>query len=61
MDDHLVMIAVLAEALLERSAPCWVAVLDFEKVFDSVKHEALWQSLDQGSRVIFANLEASVL
>ena len=36
---------LLYEKLNEKSLDLWVAAVDFEKAFDSVSHESIWEAL----------------
>ena len=48
-DDHLLTVSMLIEKSWEYKCPLWIALVDFEKAFDTVDHIALWQVLvDQG-------------
>ena len=44
-EDHLFTVAQLAEKFTEFRLPLWVAVVDFEKGFDCVEHEAIWEAM----------------
>ena len=43
--DHLLAAAQLIEKSQEYNFPIWLALVDFEKAFDSVEHSALWEVL----------------
>ena len=48
-DDHLFAITMLYEKTKEWNKPLWLAAVDFQKAFDTVNHEAIWQALrEQG-------------
>ena len=44
-EDHLFIVAMVQEKADEYRFPLWFAALDFQKAFDSVEHQALWNSL----------------
>ena len=44
-DDHLLTLVLLYEKLNEQNLDLWIAVVDFEKAFDSVSHESIWETL----------------
>jgi len=44
-EDHLLSTALLIEGSLEFNEELWLALVDFEKAFDSVDHDALWSVL----------------
>ena len=44
-DDHLLTLVLLYEKLNEQNLDLWIAVVDFEKAFDSVSHESIWEAL----------------
>jgi hypothetical protein len=47
--DHLFTITIVQEIADEWQIPLWVAAVDFKKAFDSVTHQALWDSMaEQG-------------
>ena len=43
--DHLLAATILIEKCGEHGCPLWLALVDFEKAFDLVDHEALWRTL----------------
>ena len=43
--DHLLAVTLVMEKSREFNLPLWVAMVDFEKAFDSVEHEPLWEVL----------------
>ncbi len=47
--DHLLTMTLLFEKSREWNAALWVGLVDFEKAFDSVEHEALWEALREES------------
>ena len=60
-DDHLLAISLLIEAHSEHKLPLWFCAIDFEKAFDSVEHNYLWQSLvEQGVHIQYVRLLASL-
>lgn len=44
-EDHLLTITLLAEVMMERQQPLWVAALDFQKAFDTISHQAVRKAL----------------
>eukprot|EP00973_Karenia_brevis_P000277 38848-Karenia_brevis.AAC.1 len=44
-DDHLLTVVQLIEKHSEFNLPLWAAAIDFEKAFDSIEHDSLWQAL----------------
>ena len=46
-EDHLVSTTLLLERAAEWNVDIWLALVDFEKAFDSVEHDALWQVLER--------------
>ena len=44
-DDHLLTLTLLLERSSEWNAEVWLALVDFEKAFDTVEHAALWAAL----------------
>ena len=44
-EDHLLAVSLLVESCNEWNAELWLALVDFEKAFDTVEHEALWSTL----------------
>jgi exonuclease III len=44
-EDHLLTLVLLYEKLNEQSLDLWIAAVDFEKAFDSVSHESIWEAL----------------
>eukprot|EP00973_Karenia_brevis_P029337 4045647-Karenia_brevis.AAC.1 len=45
-DDHLLAVTQIIERSRESDYPVWMALVDFEKAFDTVEHEALWKVLE---------------
>jgi hypothetical protein len=46
-DDHLFAISLVAEKLNEFNQPLWIAVVDFQKAFDTIDHRSLWEALEE--------------
>ena len=46
-EDHLLAVTLLWESAKEWNIDLWLAVVDFEKAFDTVEHSALWISLSE--------------
>jgi hypothetical protein len=44
-DDHLLTLTLLVERCSEWNSEVWLALVDFEKAFDTVEHTALWAAL----------------
>ena len=44
-DDHLLTIVMLIEKSSEYQLPLWFCAVDFQKAFDTVRHNALWRAL----------------
>jgi hypothetical protein len=44
-EDHLLSLVLLYEKLNEQNLDLWIAAVDFEKAFDSVSHDAIWEAL----------------
>ena len=44
-EDHLLTITQLIEKSREHNFPVWIALVDFEKAFDTVEHGSLWTVL----------------
>ena len=44
-DDHLLALSLLVESCNEWNTELWLALVDFEKAFDTVEHDALWSAL----------------
>ena len=44
-EDHLLTMVLLYEKMAEHNLSLWIAVVDFEKAFDSVEHEAIWEAM----------------
>ena len=38
-------VLLIAEISREWNLPVWIAAVDFQKVFDTISHESLWESL----------------
>ena len=48
-EDHLLAVTLLLEKSSEHNMPVWLALVDFEKAFDTVEHVPLWRVLrEQG-------------
>ena len=48
-EDRVFIVAVLVEKSNEFGRPRWMATLDFNKAFDTMKHDSIWVALrDQG-------------
>jgi hypothetical protein len=45
--DHLLTVSLLIEKSGEFNYPLWLALVDFEKAFDTVEHSPLWKVLEQ--------------
>eukprot|EP00959_Pyramimonas_sp_CCMP1952_P076446 1597398-Pyramimonas_sp.AAC.1 len=43
--DHMLTTTLLVEACNEFNTPLWICLVDFEKAFDTVEHESLWEAL----------------
>jgi hypothetical protein len=48
-EDHLLTVSLIIEKSWEYNFPIWLALVDFEKAFDTVEHEALWKVLEAQS------------
>lgn len=44
-DDHTFTFSMISEKSQEFHINVWVAVLDFKKAFDTIKHDKLWEAL----------------
>ena len=44
-DDHLMVYRILEQRCREWGGPLYISTIDFTKAFDSIKHSALWSSL----------------
>ena len=44
-DDHLLTLSLLLERCSEWNAEVWLALVEFEKAFDTVEHATLWDAL----------------
>ena len=56
-DDHLLTLALLLERCSEWNAEVWLALVDFEKAFDTVEHTALWDALlELGGEAMYVDL-----
>ena len=62
-------VTLLIEKSKEYNFPIWLALVDFEKAFDSVEHAALWEVLEKQSvpeqyiyllKFLYADQEAAV-
>ena len=59
--DHLLTVSMLIEKSWEYKCPLWMALVDFEKAFDTVDHDALWRVLvDQGVPLQYISLLKSL-
>ena len=47
--DHLLTTVLVIERSWEFKVPLWIAMVDFEKAFDTVEHEPLWRVLRSNS------------
>ena len=45
--DHLLTVTLAVEKTLEFKCPLWLALVDFEKAFDTVEHGPLWRVLEE--------------
>ena len=45
-EDHLLASSLLLERCSEWNQTVWLALVDFEKAFDTVEHAPLWQALE---------------
>jgi len=55
--DHLICATLLAERCAEFNVDLWLGLVDFEKAFDTVEHDALWKVLnEQGVEPAYINL-----
>ncbi len=45
VDDHLLTVSKLIEKSHEFNHPLWIALVDFEKAFDTIDHPTLWKVL----------------
>ena len=49
MEDHTLTVTLITELCSEWRSELWLGLIDFEKAFDTVEHDALWNVLeDQG-------------
>ena len=46
-DDHLLSVALLVESCKEWNQELWIALVDFEKAFDMIEHDSLFDVLRQ--------------
>jgi len=46
-EDHLLTVSLLIEKSREFNFPLWLALVDYEKTFDTVEHSSLWKVLEQ--------------
>ena len=44
-EDHLLTVSLLIEKSREFNFPIWLGLVDYQKAFDTVEHEPLWQTL----------------
>ena len=44
-EDHLLCTTLLVEKCAEWNIPLWLGLVDFEKAFDTVEHNTLWEAL----------------
>ena len=48
-EDHLLTVTLMTELCNEWRSELWLGLIDFEKAFDTVEHDVLWEVLkDQG-------------
>ena len=48
-EDHLLTVTLMTELCSEWRSELWLGLIDFEKAFDTVEHDVLWEVLkDQG-------------
>ena len=48
-EDHLLTVTRMTELCSEWRSELWLGLIDFEKAFDTVEHDVLWEVLkDQG-------------
>ena len=68
--DHLLTIVLLLERVTEWNCSFWLGLVDYEKAFDTVEHEPLWNVLRENDveesyvhllRLLYANQSGSVL
>jgi hypothetical protein len=56
-EDHLLSTTLLFEQCSEWSVDVWLGLVDFEKAFDTVEHEPLWEALvELGIQPAYVNL-----
>ena len=56
-EDHVITVLSLIERSHEFNLPLWMAMVDFEKAFDSIDHASLWKVLKkQSSTETYINL-----
>lgn len=56
-EDHLLAATLLIERCSEWNVDFWFGLVDFEKAFDTIEHDALWQVLvDQGVDTAYIDL-----
>ena len=46
-EDHLLSTTLLLESCAEFNVDVWLGLVDFEKAFDTVEHDTLWDALDE--------------
>ena len=46
-EDHIFTIVNLIEKTAEYNLPIWIAAIDYEKAFDTVEHDSLWEALSR--------------
>ena len=46
-EEHLLTSTLIIEKSWEFNIPLWITMVDFEKAFDTVEHDALWQVLEK--------------
>jgi hypothetical protein len=46
-EDHLATLTLVTEMCKEWNVDLWLGLIDFEKAFDTVEHDALWKVLDE--------------
>ena len=60
-EDHLLCTTLLLERCAEWNIDLWMCLIDFEKAFDAVEHDALWKVLeDQGVHCAYVDLLKSL-
>ena len=44
-DDHLLTLVLVAEKMSEFQLPLWIALVDYQKAFDTVEHGGIWEAM----------------